>query len=209
MIYPAISREQFYPIDDNTKVKLKKELGLEKEELLVGLITSGNFKKRGVDRFFRAINLLPKEIAHKSTFIFVGKDKVSPEISSALSTSPYKERIKFLPVINDVQKYFWALDVFVLPARIEEFGRVVAEAMACGTPIITTKWVGASELMQGKSKSFIYDGENDQELTDLIVKLLENRELRKEVSNLNAKSIEEITEDNLSKKFDSLFKSYL
>lgn len=209
VIYPAVDEKQFKKLSSEKRVEIRKNLNIQEDEYLIGLITSGNFKKRGVDRFFKAINLLPKEIAEKSHFVFVGKDKLPSEYQEILENSPYKDRIKLLPIINNVEEYFNALDIFVLPARIEEFGRVVAEAMACGSPVITTKWVGASELMKGTSADFIYDGEDNLELSNLMVKLLKDEKLRFEVSALNQESIKEIYESSLNEKLDRVFNSFL
>lgn len=209
VIYPAVDENRFKKLGLEKRNKIRTKLGIKKEEFLIGLITSGNFKKRGVDRFFNAINLIPKDLAEKSHFIFVGKDKLPPKYQEILDNSPYKDRVKLLPIIDNVEEYFNALDIFVLPARIEEFGRVVAEAMACGSPVITTKWVGASELMTGKSSQFIYDGEDNTELSKLMEKLLRDSDLREEVSNLNQKSIAEIYESKLNKKLDLVFNLFL
>lgn len=201
VIYPAVDENQFKVLPVEKRLKKREELGVAQDELLVGLITSGNFKKRGVDRFFKAINLLPKQIANKCHFIFVGKDKLPPEYQDILDTSPYKDRIKLLPLINNVEEYFNALDLFILPARIEEFGRVVAEAMTCGTPVITTEWVGASELMQGKSTDFIYSGESNEELSKLMIQILSDNDLRLEVSKQNALSAAQVFESKLPELF--------
>lgn len=202
VIYPAVDEKQFKVLPLQERNKKRTELGVKEDEFLVGLITSGNFKKRGVDRFFKAVNLLPKTIASKSHFVFVGKDKLPDEFQSILDSSPYKHRVKLLPLIKNVEEYFNALDLFVLPARIEEFGRVVAEAMACGAPVITTKWVGASELMQKKSADFIYSGDDNQELADLMEKLLNNTELRLEISKQNAESASQVFESKLPALFE-------
>lgn len=203
VIYPAVDPDQFKVLQNRDEMRAK--LGVKQDEFLVGLITSGNFKKRGVDRFFNAINFLPAELAQKTHFVFVGKDKLSPEIQTILDNSPYQERIRLLPIIHNVEEYFNALDIFVLPARIEEFGRVVAEAMSCGSPIITTKWVGAAELLQDKSREFIYDGEDNQELANLIEKLLKNSKLRSEISKLNTEAAKQATEAEMFKRFDAVF----
>lgn len=204
VIYPAIDTQQFQIMNKEEIEDIRSELGIKEGEFFVGLVTSGNFKKRGVDRFFAAINLLPKEIALKTHFIFVGKDKLSSEVQALLDKSPYKERIRLLPIIYNVQKYFNALDVFVLPARVEEFGRVVAEAMSCGCPVITTSWVGAAELMEGKSRDFIYNGEDIQELATLITSLLEDEHIRAEVRELNALAAKKVTEKEMFHRLDDI-----
>jgi glycosyltransferase involved in cell wall biosynthesis len=43
---------------------------------------------------------------------------------------------------------FQSSDIFLFPSLEDGFGYVVAEAMACGLPVITTKNTGASDLLQ-------------------------------------------------------------
>ncbi|WP_012069168.1 glycosyltransferase family 4 protein [Marinomonas sp.] len=209
VIYPAIDESQFKILSNEVKARIRKDLDVKEDELLVGLVTSGNFKKRGIDRFFEAISLLPEEIANKTHFVFVGKDQLTQEFQAILDRSPYKNRVRQLPIINNVEEYFNALDIFVLPARIEEFGRVVAEAMACGAPVITTKWVGASELMKNESAGFIYDGESNQVLANLMDALLSDKALRDRVSLENQESAKEVYESALDEKFNAVFNPYL
>lgn len=209
VIYPAIDESVFYNFAQNDKDSLKLKLGVKGGELIVGFITSGDLKLRGIDRYFAAINLLPAEIAEKTQFIFVGKDKLDSDNQTLLDNSPYKHRIKKLPVIKNVEQYFNALDILVHPSRFDTYGRVVPEAMACGAPVITTDWVGASEIMEDVSRDFIYPGDNNSVLADLIVKLLRKSELRKIISERNIKSVRKVFESTLEKKFDNVFHSYL
>ncbi len=204
VIYPSVHGEDF-PTPTAAEVNaLKSDLGIDKDLLLVGLVTSGAFKKRNLKQYFDAINLLPEPLAEKCYFIFVGKDTIYPEAATSLQINKYKHRIKHIPIIDNVSVLFHALDLFVLPARIEEFGRVVAEAMACSTPIITNKWVGASELLEGVSKEFIYDGEDTATLSNMMEKVLLDQTLRDELSRQNKQSVETISEENTYKVLEKI-----
>ena len=48
---------------------------------------------------------------------------------------------------GEIQRYYGAADVLVLPTPYDAFGMVITEAMACGLPVITTPLAGAAELL--------------------------------------------------------------
>ena len=173
------------------------------------MLTACAFKKRGIDRFLHAIKCLPEPIAEKTHFVYDGKDSLHTDYQTMLDQSKYKHRIRHLPISNDVQDYFNALDIFVLPARIEEFGRVVAEAMACGAPVITTQWVGASELIHGEAAQFVYEGSDNQELASLIETLLSDPALRERVSLENQASAKQVYESHLQDQFATVFNAFM
>jgi len=57
--------------------------------------------------------------------------------------------VKFVGSVYGEEKWrmLRSADVFVLPSRSENFGIVVAEALACGVPVICTKGAPWSELL--------------------------------------------------------------
>jgi glycosyltransferase involved in cell wall biosynthesis len=79
----------------------------------------------------------------------------------------------------DVIDFYAAADVYVSPSREDSFGLPVAEAMACGLPVITSKFAGVSERIQNDRDGFILpDPMNVPALTALLRKLHADPSLR-------------------------------
>ncbi|MGA3165449.1 MAG: glycosyltransferase family 4 protein [Terriglobia bacterium] len=63
--------------------------------------------------------------------------------------------------LPDLPQYYAIADAFVLPSEIEPWGIVVAEALACGLPVIATRKVGAAwDLIQDGKNGYVVP-END------------------------------------------------
>ena len=58
-----------------------------------------------------------------------------------------EDRVTFCGWIDDVAAFLADADLFVLPSRVEAFGIVVLEAMACGVPIVATRLSGPLETL--------------------------------------------------------------
>ena len=97
-----------------------------------------------------------------------GEDKVRTES---------REVLVAVSIATDVETVFGALDLFVLPAHIEEFGLVVAEAMACATPVLVSDRVGASELLTESHPDLVVHHEaTSAEWADRMGSLLDQEE---------------------------------
>lgn len=125
----------------------RRELGVGEGELLVGLITSGDFLKRGVGTFLSALARLPQGLRERLRALVVGREsRLGPYRRAAELALP--GRVIFREPRPDVAPMYHALDLYVHPALYEEFGQSVQEAMACGVPALTSARVGASELLR-------------------------------------------------------------
>ncbi len=151
-----------YPGYDSTRFNLENrgvhraatrdELGISKDEALVGLVTSGAFEKRGLDQFLECFNHLYKRHKNLRGLILGGRHR-----PRALATHrDYKAgRVVYRPVNSAPERYVAALDLVLYPAQYEEFGIVVLEAMAMGIPIVTSTAVGSAELLAHASERLV------------------------------------------------------
>jgi UDP-glucose:(heptosyl)LPS alpha-1,3-glucosyltransferase len=144
--YPPYDKARFNP---ENRMRLRQvgrdELGISQNDRVVGLVTSGDFKKRGVDRFFKALKMVDPDFDFK--VLIVGKDKTIFRYIDSLQPN-LKSKIIYREPIFDVEKYLSVLDLLIYPAYFEEFGMVVQEANALGVPIFLTPNIGASELVK-------------------------------------------------------------
>lgn len=169
----------------DSREKSRHGLGVAEEELLIGLITSGNFEKRGVASLFKAVNLIPEQKLNSFRFLVVGKEN---NFNSYLSLvkQPARNKIVYIPQEKQIEKLYYALDLYVLPAYIEEFGLVLQEAMACGLPIITTRNVGSSELLPPEQASYILEDADPTVLCEKMLALADDAGIRERLGSANA-----------------------
>ncbi|MCB2191666.1 MAG: glycosyltransferase family 4 protein [Deltaproteobacteria bacterium] len=109
-------------------------------------------------------------------------------IEEALSHSPVRERVRRLgyvpgPDLPALYQGAWAL---VYPSLYEGFGLPVLEALACGTPVVTSDAASLPEV--GGEAALYLDPENVGQLTDALIRITGEPGLR---AALAAKALEQ------------------
>ncbi len=98
-------------------------------------------------------------------------------------------------------------DIFLFININQSWGLAVFEAMSCGLPVIVSESVGAIELLEDEKDAIIVNPENVDKVYDEIIKLMENNEYYKKISNSAYEAVKKFTWDNLySSKMLKLFK---
>ncbi len=94
---------------------------------------------KGLMDLVEAVAKCPAEVR----LMFVGTGPYQGDLERRVAELQLGQRVRFLPNQSpgDLAKIMNALDVFILPSRTtpnwkEQFGRVIIEAHACGTPVI-------------------------------------------------------------------------
>lgn len=162
----------------------RRELGIDDDTRLIGLITSGNFTKRNVAGFVEMAAGLDQRLPGRCRFLVVGKDDFSPYQRQA-EQAGIAERFIWRTTVSDVETLYGALDIFVLPAHIEEFGRVSLEAMACGTPVLLSSTTGAAELLEADHADLILESRDTKAWVDRLERMLEEPSLDSLGTNLS------------------------
>lgn len=126
-------------IISKTSWKRKKEI----------LFLSRIHVKKGIIFLIEAIANLKDDLQEYTINIAgEGEESYINELKQQVSKLGVADLIHFVGGIYGNQKWtlFQQADLFILPTHSENFGIVIAEALACGTPVITTKGTPWQEL---------------------------------------------------------------
>jgi len=117
--------------------------------------------KKGLDRLITAWQWVPDV-----PLVIAGNDDegYQPKLMELARGLGIADRILFIGEVRDAHK--WALyeraQLFVLPSYSENFGNVVAEAMAMGCPVAVTAEVGIASLVDAAGAGLVVDGEPER-----------------------------------------------
>ena len=118
----------------------------------------------------------------------MGKGKWSQYLKFAPEN--LRSRIIHKEPVPEIEKYYSAADIFVLPSIYEPFGNANLEALATGLPVITTRHCGAADIIQHKVNGLIVENpESAKEIADNI-NILFDPDLRRTMSQ-NARTLAE------------------
>ena len=112
-------------------------------------------------------------------FIALGEEGPNETIGSA--------QIRFIPYTKDsdiVASYYRAADLYLHAARADTFPNTVIEALACGTPVISTEVGGISEQIKNGETGFLTPMGDAPAMADRIMLLIRERGLRTQMGHL-------------------------
>lgn len=146
VIYNGVDINEFRPGKSN---RLHEELGLSSNIPLVGFVGTLVARKRPM--LFVNAGLKSIDSGCRAHFVIVGKDQgnFSQQIQQSVADAGVEDRFHILGYRNDIPEIMRSLSLLVLTstAHGEAFPRVPLEAMASGTPVISTDTAGVSEAI--------------------------------------------------------------
>lgn len=176
-------------ITENEKIQLMKTLGFTKDDFII-MLTGRIIPQKGIKELIQAINQIEDKnvallIIGSSNFGTKTNTPYEQEIQRLINKSDKK--IIFTGFIHNSQlyKYHQISDIAVVPSIWEDPAPLVPiEAMASGKPLIVTRSGGIPEYVT-KDCAIILEKDDMlvKNLTNKIIYLKNNPELRKKMSN--------------------------
>jgi UDP-glucose:(heptosyl)LPS alpha-1,3-glucosyltransferase len=141
LLPPGISKDRFRPANAQViKAEVRQEFGLSDDHLML-LMVGSHFQTKGVDRAISAVASLPENLRNRVRTFIIGKGKIDTFAAFAKKMN-LDAQITFLDGRDDVPRFLLAADLLMHPARTENTGTALIEAMAAGLPVVVTENCG-------------------------------------------------------------------
>jgi len=115
------------------------------------LLIGNDWRVKGLETVLHAVSAL-----RELPILLIAAGDDSPDVFREMAKSlGISERCRFEPSREDVLDFYAAADLYVSPSREDSFGLPVAEAMACGLPIVTSRHAGVAERIRHGLDGFI------------------------------------------------------
>lgn len=136
--------------NDDAGRQLRLELGLMSNVPLIGMVARFDTQKDHANLLSALGQLQRDGQAFHCLLVGTGMDAENEKLEVWIRQEELTERVTLLGRRNDIDVVMSALDIHVLSSLGEAFPNVLAEAMACGTPCVTTD-VGDAAFIVGDS----------------------------------------------------------
>ena len=154
LVYNGVDLERFSPaVCAARRAEARQTWGLADDETCF-LIVAHNFRLKGVRELVEAAARLDR--IRPWRVVVIGKARPGPYLAQAEHLG-CANRFLFPGAMRDVTAAYAASDIYVQPTWYDPCSLVVLEALACGRPVITTRFNGAGELMEGGREGLLLD----------------------------------------------------
>lgn len=168
------------PIDD---IKRKAAEEVEDEYYQNGkinLISVGRIEKQKA--FHRIVEILNRlgENRNQINWIIIGDGSQRTVVQDMILQNNFQNIVQFIGTRGNPYPYMAKADLFVLTSEYESQPMVIMESLITGTPVISTNFESAYELLEGKSYGIICDN-TAEGLANELLKIIENPKISLEL----------------------------
>jgi UDP-glucose:(heptosyl)LPS alpha-1,3-glucosyltransferase len=138
---------------------------------VVALFAGMNYRLKGLEPLLRALQRVPEQAPLR---LMVAGNPDTAGFERLARRLGVAHRVRFVGYCADMRNCYFAADFFVHPTFYDPCSLVVLEALACGLPVVTTRYNGASELLHPPREGFVLDDPHQaDELAGALVHLLD------------------------------------
>ena len=160
----------------------RKEQRIEEGRKILLFVGRVAFEK-SIGFLIRAAQIAKQEVPGLLLLI-AGEGPAEDSLKRLTSQAGMNEHVRFIGYLDRKDRLkdcYAAADAFVFASRTETQGLVLLEAMAAAKPVISTAFMGTKDILTEESGAIVPE-EDENEFAAAMVRVLQDEELRKEMS---------------------------
>jgi len=184
IITPGFFPGKYHKIDKSSLSEVIKKYKLtERFVFTVGRITP----YKGYDLLIKAFKYVVQEIPKVKLVLAIGSHEPAEiekrnELAQLAEGLGLANNTHFYGHVEELEAFYNAAEVLVMPSTYEPFGMVAIEAMACGTPAVVTDRGGLKDFLTDGQDALLVDPIDTKALAEAILKLLKDKPLYEEIA---------------------------
>lgn len=159
----------------NWRNQIRKEFNISDEEFVFGFV--GRFvKDKGLlDLLYSFKNIEKQNKSIKLMLVGGERNDLNKINDLIVPWTLTNKNIIFCGTVNETNKYYSAMDTFVLPSYREGFGTVVIESLSMMVPTIVSNIDGPKDIIEHLHNGLVFEKGNIKELTSTMNFMLKNK----------------------------------
>lgn len=195
----GVDIKTFYPVKDGEEKKhLKYKLSLPDRKIIlfVGRLDPQKRVDVLID-IFKNVH----DVCKSTHLIIIGDGPEKEKILEQLD-----DNISYIGTVDNVDEYFRASDMLVLPTLSEGMSNVILEAMATGLPVISTNVSSNPEIIEDGIDGILLEVEDKKGFQEKIIKLVLDETFAQKIGqNARKKILQQYSIEHIAEKYREIF----
>jgi glycosyltransferase involved in cell wall biosynthesis len=179
-VYNTVDLDLFQPVGS-----LSEWIDVDPEVTQIGLIAT-YARWKGHDVFLKALSIVSSQNVRFQAYIVggpiydtQGSQWSVEELNQIAKSYELGSKVEFIPFQPDSSEVMRSLDIVVhASTNPEPFGRVIAEAQACGRSVVAVNSGGSAEAFEDGVTGLGVQRDDAEDLADKLILLIQNQILR-------------------------------
>ena len=213
VVYNAVDTRKFKP-DQNRRLEVRRRYGFVDSDFVMGMAGRLAEEKGQLFLLKALLRILNKNPHYK--ILIAGDAKIHPgthypeQIASYIQQNGLGGNVILTGHVEDMNGFYNALDLFLLPSFREPFGRVLIEAMAMEIPVLASRVHGVPEVVDLEINGYLVDPNDAEGWRDCIHKLIHDESLRSRFGKAGRRKVlDRFTTEPITSKIVSFYRDLI
>jgi len=189
-------------VDEFTTAQKKSQLADSIILLYAGRIADG----KGIEDLIEAIDRIERDDVY---VLIAGKGPARDELEEIVIKRNLTDSVQFLGYRNDIPELMATANALVLPSYREGTPRVITEALAAGTPVLSTKIAGIPDQVRDGETGVLFEPGDVRTLADEIRDLYDDPRKWEEMGDEGKKDAQQYRIDEIQDSWRKLYKEII